>query len=149
MSAAPHPQRKDKTLFSYTEAGRKPGFFVSPLPLRKWLMVRTLQEAAFSGIFPLTIRAYMLIFRREGKKRMGKGERNHDGMRQNLGWPALRSFGEGGMPGEGGRIGLDGGGEGCHGGGIPHRASNPSILYRLSWPVRKFTNVLSGSSRQG
>ena len=31
MSAAPHPQRKEKTLFSYTEAGRKPGFFVFPL----------------------------------------------------------------------------------------------------------------------
>jgi len=30
--------------------------------LRKWLMIRALQMSAFFGIFPLTIRAYMLIF---------------------------------------------------------------------------------------
>jgi hypothetical protein len=39
-----------------------------------------IQGSAFPGIFPLTIRAYMLIFWREGKKRMGKRKRDHDGV---------------------------------------------------------------------
>ena len=60
----------------------------------------------------------MLIFRREGKKRMGRRERDGDRMRQNAGWPALRRPGE-----EGG---------GFDGGGFARPIANPSILYPLS-----------------
>ena len=74
----------------------------------------------------------MLIFTREGKKRIGRRGQDHDGMRKEFGWPALRSFGEGGVPGEGGRIGLDHGGGSFNGGGIPCPASNPYILYPFS-----------------
>ena len=68
----------------------------------------------------------MLIFPREGEKRMGRRGKDHDGMRQEFGGPALRSFGEGG------RIGPDRGGGGFNGGGIPRPAFNPNILYSLS-----------------
>ena len=55
----------------------------------------------------------MLTLRSEGKKRMGRRERDHDGMRRHCAW----------------RIGPDGGGEGCAGAGAPRPAHNPSILY--------------------
>jgi len=41
---------------------------------------------AFSFIFPLTFVAYMLIYPREGKKRMGRRGQDHDGMRKEFGW---------------------------------------------------------------
>ena len=66
----------------------------------------------FSVVFSLTLLAYMLIFSREVKKHKGRWEPDHDGMRKEFGWPALRSFGEGG------RIGPD------RGGGIPRPAWN-------------------------
>jgi hypothetical protein len=71
---------------------------------------------AFSVIFPLTFLAYMLIFPREGEKRMGRWEQDHDGM--------LKEFG--------GRTGPDRGGGSLNGGGIPRPAFNPYILYPLS-----------------
>ena len=58
----------------------------------------------------------MLIFPREGKKHKGKREPDHDGTRKE----------------SGGRIGPDRGGGSFNGGGMPHPASNPYILYPLS-----------------
>ena len=58
----------------------------------------------------------MLIFPREGKKRMGRREQEHNGMRKEFGGPT----------------GPDRGGGGFNGGRIPRPASNPYILYSLS-----------------
>jgi len=58
----------------------------------------------------------MLIFSREGKKRMGRWGQDQDGMRKEFG----------------GRIGPDRGGGSLNGGGTPRPAFNPYILYSLS-----------------
>jgi len=51
----------------------------------------------------------MLIFPREGEKRMGRRGQDHDGMRKEFGW----------------RIGPDRGGGSFNGGGMLHPAFNP------------------------
>jgi hypothetical protein len=84
---------------------------------------------AFSVVFSLTFLAYMLIFPREGKKHKGRRKPDHDGMRKEFGGAALRSFGEGGMPGEGGRIGPDRGGGSSNGGGS--RARPLILIYSI------------------
>ena len=58
----------------------------------------------------------MLLFPREGKKRMGRRGKDHDGMRQEFGW----------------RVRPDRGGGSFKGGGISRPAFNPYILYPLS-----------------
>jgi hypothetical protein len=74
------------------------------------------RRIAFSAAFPLTIRAYMLICRREGKRHKGRRGRDQNWIRRNSGW----------------RMAPDRHGGGCHDGGIPQPVFNHSILYQLS-----------------